>query len=50
MKLSEYSDEDLIEEIKHRGLELKVHVSSVEVDVTLGGIAFGDTVCTEEKS
>ncbi len=49
MKLSEYSDEDLIEEIKHRGLELKVHINSVEVDVTLGGIVFGDTICTEVK-
>lgn len=50
MKLSEYTDEELIEEIKHRGIELKIHISSVEVDVLLGGIAFGETVCTESES
>ena len=49
MKLSEYDDEDLIEEIKRRGIELKIHIDSVEVSVSLGGIAFGDCVCKEMK-
>jgi len=47
--LKECSDEELIEEIKRRGLELNVHVSSVEIDVSLGGIAFGETICMESK-
>lgn len=45
MRLSEYSDDDIIEEIIHRGIELKIHVSSVEVDVSLGGIKLGETKC-----
>lgn len=46
-EFEKFSDEELVEEIKRRGVELTVHVSSVEVDISLGGIEFGDTVCTK---
>ncbi len=47
MKLSEYTDEYLIEEIKHRGIVLEIHVSGVELDISLGGIDMGATMCTK---
>lgn len=47
MKLSEYSDEDLIEEVLHRGIELKVKVHGVEVSVFLGGVEMEKITCKE---
>ena len=44
MKLAEYSDEDLIEEIRHRGIKIEVHVhffdSKSVMQVLIGGVAF----------
>jgi len=45
MKLSEYSDEDLIEEIRHRGIKIQVmwHYKNNELSaekVKIGGVSF----------
>ena len=33
MKLSEYDDEDLIEEIKHRGIKITVDMNSMDINI-----------------
>lgn len=41
MKLSEYSDDELLDEIKHRGFEIKLKATSCVYDhITIGGIRF----------
>jgi len=55
MKLSEYSDEDLIEEIRHRGIKIEVPIMELRIiqlpsniqmpeliakQVKIGGVAF----------
>ena len=41
MKLSEYSDDELLEEVKHRGFEITVHLESwVPKYIMIGGIRF----------
>lgn len=42
MILSEYSDEDLIEEVIHRGLEVRVKIDCVSLKVFLGGEELGN--------
>lgn len=42
MRLSEYDDDELLEEVKHRGFEIKVHVSGVELELYIGGEQFGN--------
>ncbi len=40
MKLQEYDDEDLIEEIKHRGIKIEVIPTRPFPMVKIGGILF----------
>lgn len=45
MRLSEYSDDDLLEEVKHRGFEIKVmwHYRNNELcaeKISIGGVKF----------
>lgn len=49
MKLNEYSDEEIVQEVKRRGIELTVHVTGVEVECKLGGVDIGDAICTERQ-
>ncbi len=37
MNLSQYSDDELLEEVKHRGFEIKLKCDNV---ITIGGIRF----------
>lgn len=49
MGIEVYSDEEIVQEVKRRGIELTVHVTGVEVECKLGGVDIGDTICEERK-
>lgn len=38
MQLTEYSDDELLQEVKHRGFEIKVNLYYQEI--TIGGVTF----------
>ena len=47
MNISQYSDDELVNEVKRRGIEISVHISSVEVEIKLNGIDMGNAICEE---
>lgn len=41
MRLSEYSDDELIDEIVHRGIDVRVKINQVDLTITMGGNELG---------